>query len=170
MEEHRLRRVMVVVRRGNTGDFESAVVVWREANIARREGRPIPESHEQRVRSYADVPDAFLLVADDEGDVIGMGLGMQGLEDDGLGPPIEGLCHISMVFVSPDRWGQGIGKEIMESLLIEAKNRDYKRAQLWTHADNERAKRLYEGHAFRLSGRQKPDDSGDLIVHYEREL
>ena len=161
---------MVLIRPGNADDFEAAIAVWREANLARRGGRPIAASHEERVRSYSNIPDAFLLVADDGGDVVGMGVGMQGLEDDGLGPPIEGLCHISMVFVSPDRWGQRIGTNIMTSLLEEARSRAYKRAQLWTHADNDRAKRLYERHAFKLSGRQKPDDSGDLIVHYERVL
>lgn len=161
--------MVVLIREGDTEDFGAAIAVWREANLAR--GRPVPESEVERVRSYSTIPDAFLLVADDGGDVIGMALGMQGLEDDGLGPPIEGLCHIAMVFVSPDRWGQWIGAKIMTSLLEEARSRGYERAQLWTHADNERAKRLYESHAFTLSGREKPDDlSGDLIVHYERVL
>lgn len=159
---------MVLIRKGDAEDFESAITVWREANVAR--GRPVRESEVERVQNYSTIPDAFLLVADDGGDVVGMALGMQGLEDDGLGPPIEGLCHISMVFVSPDRWGRRIGTNIMTSLLEEARSRGYERAQLWTHADNERAKRLYESHAFKLSGREKPDDFGDLIVHYERIL
>jgi hypothetical protein len=38
------------------------------------------------------------------------------------------------------------------------------RAQLWTHADNVRAQRLYERRAFRRSGREKADDLDGTIV------
>ena len=41
------------------------------------------------------------------------------------------------------------------------------RAQLWTHAGNERAQRLYERRGFGRSGREKLDDAGETIVHYE---
>ena len=49
-------------------------------------------------------------------------------------------------------------------------SRGYERAQLWTHADNARAQRLYERHGFRRTGREKDDDLGEWIVHYERAL
>ena len=59
----------------------------------------------------------------------------------------------------------------MDRLLAEARTRGYERAQLWTHADNARARRLYEGRGFVRSGREKPDDdAGDTIRHYERAI
>ncbi len=161
---------MLRVRAGGPADVDNAVAVWLAANTARRGGRAVPIEHEARVRGYTSKPDAFLLVAEDVGEVVGMGLGMQGLADDGAGPRIPGLCHVSAVFVAPDRWGEGIGGRIVDAVLTEARQRDYDRVQLWTHADNDRAQRLYESRGFRPSGRQKDDDLGEPIMHYERAL
>ena len=102
-------------------------------------------------------PEAFLLIAEDAGDVVGMALGVQALSDDGAGAPVRGLCHISMVFVAPDYWGRGIGGRLVAALLPEARSRGYDRAQLWTQSDNARARRLYEGRGFVLSGREKDE-------------
>ena len=77
----------VVLRRGRVADVELAVAVWRAAEVARRSGRPVRAEHEQRVRNYTRKPDAFLLLAEDASEVLGMGLGMQGLAGDGAGPP-----------------------------------------------------------------------------------
>jgi hypothetical protein len=87
-------------------DGELPVAVWRAASAARRGGRPVRAEHEERVRSYIRKPDAFLLLAEDAGEVVGMGVGMQGLADDGAGPPVLELCHIAMIFVAPERWGR----------------------------------------------------------------
>lgn len=59
---------------------------------------------------------------------------------------------------------------MVEAVLSEARSRGYGRAQLWTHADNTRAQRLYENRGFRRTGREKQDDLGETIVHYERWL
>ena len=144
---------MVVVRPGGGPDLDPAVAVWQASNTARRGGLPVPAEHEARVRGHAGKPDAFLLVA-----------------DDGAGPPVPGLCHVSTVFVAPNRWGEGIGGRIVDAVLAEARARGYERAQLWTHADNARAQRLYEGRDFQRSGREKDDDLGERIVHYQRAL
>lgn len=159
----------VVIRRGGPEDVEPAVAVWLAANTARRDGLPTRPDQEARARGQVRKPDAFLLVADAAGDVVGMALGMQGLSDDGAGPPVRGLCHVSMVFVAPDHWGRGVGGRLVDALLTEARSRGYDRAQLWTQADNARARRLYEGRGFRHSGRQK-EEFGELIVHYQRPL
>ncbi len=160
----------VLVRRGDPSDFEPAVAVWRAASTARHGGRPVSAEHETKLRGSMRKPGAFLLVADDAGEVVGMVLGMRGLADDGTGPPDLGLCFISMVYVTPDRWGEGIGGRIVDAVLVEARSRGYERAGLWTHVDNARAQRLYEGRDFRRSGGEKEDDRGESVVHYERAL
>ena len=163
----------MVVRRGGPADFGSAVEVWRVANEARLEGRASPPTVQlERLHAALREPDSFLFVADD-GDISGMAVGMQGLADDGAGPPIDDLCHVGAVFVAPERWGAGLGGELVEAVLFEARSRRYGRygrAQLWTHADNPRAQRLYEGRGFRRTGREKQDDLGETIVHLERDL
>lgn len=161
----------VLLRRGGeAADLELVIAVWRAALAARRGDRPPQAEQEGRVRSYAGKPDAFLLVAEDVGEVVGMGLGMQGLADDGAGPPVPGLCHIAMICVAPERWGEGIGGRVVDGVLEEAHSRGYEQAQLWTHANNARAQRLYEGHGFRRTGREGNDDFGEWIVHYQRAL
>lgn len=44
------------------------------------------------------------------------------------------------------------------------------RVRLWTHADNVRARRLYDGRGFRRSGLERDDDRGERIVQFERTL
>jgi ribosomal protein S18 acetylase RimI-like enzyme len=161
---------MIAIRAAEPEDVEPAIAVWRAANTARRGGCPVPAEQEARVRGIVAKRDGFLLVAADAGAVVAMGLGLQGLADDGAGPPIPGLCHVAMVFVAPDRWGRGVGGQIVDALLAAARARGYRRAQLWTHADNVRAQRLYERRGFAPSGRRKADDLGEEIVHYERAL
>ncbi len=160
----------VLVRRGDTWDVEPAVAVWRAASAARRGGRPVAAERETQVRGAAHQPGAFLLVADDAGEVVGMALALPGRADDGAGPPVPGLCFVSLVYVAPHRWGAGVGGRLVDAVLTEARSQGYTRAQLWTHADNPRAQRLYEGRGFRRSGREKEDDRGEWIVQYERAL
>jgi ribosomal protein S18 acetylase RimI-like enzyme len=156
-----------VIRRGGATDVEPAVAVWAVANAARREG--VPPRPEQAERGHVDDPEAVLFVADDAGEVVGMALGEQALSDDGSGPPVDGLCHVSMVFVAPDRWGEGLGGRLVDALLEEVRRRGYERAQLWTQMGNARARRLYEGRGFRPSEGEK-DEFGERIVHYQSVL
>lgn len=158
------------IRRGTPADLEPAIAVWRAANEARLEGRAAPSpEHGERVRGHLENPDAFLFVAEDVR-ISGMAVGMRGLADDGAGPPIEGLCHVGAVFVTPRRWGEGLGGRLVDAVLAEARGRGYTRAQLWTHADNTRAHRLYARRGFHRTGREKQDDLGETIAHYERVL
>jgi ribosomal protein S18 acetylase RimI-like enzyme len=155
----------MVIRHSGSEDIEPVVAVWLAANSARREGLTPGARQAARARGHVSNPGAFLLVADNAGDVVGMAIGTRGLADDGAGPPVEGLCHVSMVCVAPAYWSRGIGGRLVDALLEEARSRDYYRAQLWTQSDNARARRLYEGRGFVPSGREK-DEFGERIVHY----
>ena len=99
----------MVIRRGGAEDIEPAVAVWLAANTARREGLTPRAEQAARARGHVSNPEAFLLIAEDAGDVVGMALGVQALSDDGARAPVRGLCHVSMVFVAPDYWGRGLG-------------------------------------------------------------
>ncbi len=160
-----------VVRPGRPADVETAISVWRMANVTRRSGQLVSSAHEKRVRGFLWKSDVFLLVADDSGELVGMAVGMQGRTQDGAGPPIDGLCHVSMIFAAPGRWGEGIGGQLVDAVLEEARSRGYDRVQLWTQTNNPRAQQLYEGRGFVHTGQQKKDDDlGELIMHYTRPL
>ncbi len=129
----------LIIRSGLPSDHDAAIAVWRTANIVRRGGRPPSAQREAAVRGSVDKPDAFMVIAEEAGEVVGMAVGMQGLDADGAGPPIPGYCHITAVFVAPYRWGKGIGGRTVDAVLAEARARNYDYVRLWTHADNERA-------------------------------
>lgn len=139
-----------------------------EAHAARTGDRSRSE-RSQGFRDSLASPDALLVVAEEGDALIGLALGRQGRGADGAGPPIPGLIHISAVFVDPNHWGQGNGRQLVDALLAHAQMRNYNKAQLWTQRDNERANRLYERLGFRKSGREQ-DHAGEPIAHYELTL
>ncbi|MHA6760647.1 GNAT family N-acetyltransferase [Streptacidiphilus sp. PAMC 29251] len=164
----------VVVREAGNADIESAVALWTLSHVARRNGRPLPEAHITLAQERMAAPEALLLLAHrpeaDGADLIGTILGVQGRDQDGAGPPLPGLLHISLLSVAPDRWGQHVGRLLVEAVLTRALAGSFREAQLWTHADNLRANRLYKAMDFRRSGRVRVDDWGELLVHYRRSL
>ncbi len=109
----------------------------------------------KRVREHMKNPSTFLLVAKATGGTLGMAGGTQGLADDGVGPPVRGSATSGPVFVAPDHRGRGLGGELVDAVLSEARTRGYGRAQGRTQADNARAQRLHESRGFGRSGREK---------------
>lgn len=160
----------IVVRNGEPDDVDAAVSIYLAADTARRNGRPTPPAHIDRARASVLTPGASFLIAEEDGVRTGMALAMQSHADDGLGPPIPGLCYVAMIFVDPISWGRGTGRMLVEAVLVAARFRGYERAELWTHADNLRAQCLYRGSGFSPTGREKFDDLGDRILLYQRDL
>lgn len=161
---------MIAVRPGTAADHASAVAVWRASDTARRGGVPAPPEHEDKVRARFAIPQTWLVVADADGAVVGITSGMPAREQDGVGEVIAGLCHLSLVFVLPAWWGQGVGGRLVDAALAEARSRDYQRIQLWTHESNERAQRLYLSRGFGRGGRTMDDDVGEPIGLWVRAL
>ena len=159
---------MLTLRWGGPDDADDVVEVWNESNTARRAGVPVADHVPARVRSRLEGPDRFLAIVDEDGRPVGFAIGMRAKAKMGEGEPIPGLCHIGLVFVRPSHWGRGIGKRVVDAVLEEASSRGYDRAQLWTHADNARAQRLYEGRGFVPSGDETVSDEGDEIVRFVR--
>lgn len=162
----------VAVALGAPRDHEAAIAVWKaswSAYQAQAGQGAIPSAHEERVQQNLRRPGSFLLVARDPSGPVGISLGLVARETGGSGAPIPGLCHISLVFVMPNRWGEGIGGRLVDAVLHEAVRRGYARAQLWTHADNMRAQRLYASRGFRATGLEQDDDVGARIVQFHRD-
>ena len=127
--------------------------------------------HEDRVRARFDIAGTWLLVAHEDGDLVGITSGMPARADDGAGDVVPGLCHLSLVFVAPDRWGHGIGGRLVDAALDKARSLLYECIQLWTHEDNHRSQALYTGRGFRRQGRTKDDDDrGEPIGLWVRDL
>lgn len=160
------------LRRGTPKDLASAAAVWVAATDARRAALGLPPAGrvEDTVATYVArfaVPTTSVVVAEDGADMLGMALAMQAVENDGGGPGVlAGTLHVSSVAVHPQRWGEGIGGQLVAAVLEAAASLGYRRVQLWTHGSNERAQALYRRHGFEPTGRTKVDDAGELIGHW----
>jgi ribosomal protein S18 acetylase RimI-like enzyme len=154
----------VVIRWGRLSEIAGAVSVWLAANAARN----LP-NHPERLRAWGHDPDAVLHVADDHGFLVGMALRLQGRAEDGAGVVIPGLCHLTGVCVVPHRQGQHLGGRLLDAVLAAARQDGYVRATLWTHHDNARARWLFEARGFRPTGRVAQDESGQPMIHLERD-
>lgn len=156
----------VAVRPAVATDLEAALSVWLAANIAR--GLPPSPQRIERIREKLSAGHVIVLVAvaDDSAGVVGMAQVEPLRSPDGTTAADGG--HISMVFVHPDRQGEGIGAALMRSLEADAVGRGWTRLSLWTRSTNHGAQRLYAGHGFALTGDSAVLDDGDAIDRWER--
>ncbi|GIG58997.1 hypothetical protein Lfu02_33690 [Longispora fulva] len=152
----------VTVRSGNPGDIDAAVAVWSRAN----EGKNLP-AHAERLRGWARDPDSALHIVKVGGQLVGMALRLPGRADDGTGPLIPDLCHLTGISVLPKCQGQRLGGLLLDAVLAAGMRDGYRRATLWTHADNARAGLLFAARGFRPTGRAAPDEAGTPMVHLE---
>lgn len=171
---------MLTTRIAEPRDIAAVARLWTAANLGRHAELGLPlgpiagvEVAEAQRRVQLRLADSgnFAVLVEDDRELVAMGLVLQALARDGAGPdPVPGLAHVAMIAVHPDRWGQGLGAVAVEQVQLTARERGYRRAQLWTHATNRRAQRLYERLGWTASGRTKIDDHGERILHYVRPL
>jgi GNAT superfamily N-acetyltransferase len=161
---------MVLIRPGTRVDVDPALDVWHEAYRAERGLAEVHPGHAAHVRDFLGESDSFLVVADEEGPLVGMAVGTAGRAGDGTGPPVPGLMHLKMLYVRPDRWGRGLGSALVDTVLDESRLREYEFAEVWPHVDNARAQRLCEHKGFLPTGRERRDLAGDLITQFTRGL
>jgi 8-oxo-dGTP pyrophosphatase MutT (NUDIX family)/GNAT superfamily N-acetyltransferase len=143
--------------------------LWRDAIDKRRSILELaPLAHQQ---SVFDRNGVFGVGLFEEDELLSIAVAMPARADDGRSlHNVPGLVHISSVATAPDRWGHGYAARVVEAVLSHARRRGYARAQLWTHATNAGALRLYEKHGFVRSGRVSVDANDEPIVHLIREV
>jgi len=161
--------VTVTVRPAGPADHDAAIAVWAASDTARR-GSPSPPEVPQMLRERFARDDVWVLVADDDGVVIGVAQGAPARDDGGTGPVVPGRCHLSMVFVAPERWGEGIGSLLVDSAVAVAAGLGHDTVQLYTHEDNHRAQRLYAGKGFVRDGDVRVDAWGEPVGRWARRL
>ncbi|MCI2422553.1 GNAT family N-acetyltransferase [Saccharopolyspora sp. K220] len=147
-------------------DHTAALDVWRRANTA-RDKTPGPERI-ARVQAKLAAPAALVVVAERAGKLVGMALAEPGRDRDGAGEVLPGLCHISMVFVCPDHWGNRVGQLLLDAVSEQAVRQGHTLLQLWTGEGNQRALRLYDRAGFQPSGRTGVLGTGERIIHLTR--
>jgi GNAT superfamily N-acetyltransferase len=131
-------------------------------------GSPFPEAREEVVRDHLADPARSLLVADDDGDLTG--LTTSGASRDPGAPGSVGEIH--MLFVAPERWKEGIGRELLSAGLADLRERGCTEVTVWSFAANERANAFYAAQGFEPDGGQRTEDvwAHLLQLRYRRAL
>jgi ribosomal protein S18 acetylase RimI-like enzyme len=158
-------RGVLIARIAADGDQPHALRVWRSANAAR--GLLASPERVRRVDEKLNDASALLVVIADDEQLVGMALAEPFKDHDGAGPVMPGAGHISMMFVDPDRWGEGLGGHLLRALHVEMCGATWVKASLWTRVSNERARRLYSRSGYVLTGDTKRLPTGDEIIRYE---
>lgn len=88
-------------------------------------------------------------------------------EDDDDDDKSAGL--LDRIYIHPTAWGNGFGNTLIEWCETTLKMQGYKTIKLWVFAVNERARRFYEKHGYKLDGHSK-EDYGATLLRYGKSL
>lgn len=133
------------------------------STLAETEGRPA-EYWEGRARGAAAGQDNILFVAEDAGTWVGLAGGYVDDERADASPDL-----ISM-WVHPAYRGRGIGRRLVEQVVLWAREREAPRVVLWVTEGNDSAAGLYARCGFRDTGGRQPLPSHPGMVEREMEL
>jgi ribosomal protein S18 acetylase RimI-like enzyme len=110
---------------------------------------------ETRFREYLADPDRAVLVARDNGRILGYAMLIRGIPDDEdvrtavtLRPAVE----LSKIYVLPDSHGAGVSSALMRAALQYATEAAAKCVWLGVNQLNRRAQRFYAKHGFTVNG------------------
>lgn len=150
------------MRLGARDDVDAALSVYERSNLARRNGVwPGRRARLAHVRRNLEDAASWFLVAHDGHDVVGMASVLPFRTDQGAGPVVPHTSFLDLIYVAPERWGEGIGGRLLDAVIAEAPRRGSRQIHLWTHErDNERARRLYRSRGFVPTGLTAQDDAG----------
>lgn len=76
--------------------------------------------------------------------------------------------EVMAIYLAPDAWGKGLGRELMGASLRFLAGAGFRQATLWVLDTNERARRFYAAAGFVPDGAAKIDTIGGLQVREVR--
>jgi ribosomal protein S18 acetylase RimI-like enzyme len=82
-------------------------------------------------------------------------------------------AEIYAIYVLPEFWNQGIGRELLEAAERSVEARKFIAVTIWVLEKNTLARRFYEARGFRLDAAQKEETIGGLLlaeVRYEKRM
>lgn len=114
-------------------------------------------------------PREATLVTEVDGQIVGFANVGPSRDEDAA----ESDGELRAIYVDPDRWDSGAGRELMIAGLDALHAAGFQQAILWVLIQNERARRFYEAGGWRADGAAKQEDSFGVQVselRYRRPL
>lgn len=90
-------------------------------------------------------------------------------EEEAEGDDDKSAGLLDRIYIHPAAWGNGFGNTLINWCEDTLKTQGYKTIKLWVFAVNERARRFYEKHGYKLDGHSK-QDYGATLVSYCKSL
>ena len=124
----------------------------------------------ERILAAGAGPRSGVVVAGGDGSLLGFAaFGPARDQDQDPGQTGE----VMSIYVHPDAWGQGWGRQLMAAVVTGLAGAGFGRAVLWVLDTNERARRFYRAAGWALDGAVRPDTIGGTEVtevRYRRDL
>lgn len=76
--------------------------------------------------------------------------------------------EITAIYVHPERWGEGIGRGLIELAVDSLDEAGFSSATLWVLDGNARARRFYEGAGWMTDGATRRDERVGFTLHEVR--
>jgi GNAT superfamily N-acetyltransferase len=128
----------VHIRRAVPADRATVLRVFRAAGAAAWSHILPPEVLAGNELTELDERLAHMLVAEEEGEVVGFAV------------PRDG--ELDLLYTHPGVWGRGVGRALMDAALAVLAQQGFDEATLWTEERNERPRRVYERYGWKPDG------------------
>jgi uncharacterized protein (DUF952 family)/ribosomal protein S18 acetylase RimI-like enzyme len=158
------------VRAIRLADADAYVTLAEEAHRHRQDGDLAAEQLETVARLWDDDTIGGLVYEEDGRLAAGLVWTAARL-DRGRGRGVAHTALLAEVATAPQAWGRGLASLLLHHALVELVPLGYDTVELWTQADNLRARRMYERHGWaRTSSLPGIGRDGSTLVQYQRHL
>lgn len=99
-------------------------------------------------------------VAEDDGSLCGFAHVAPTRTDEGAE-----VGEVSSIYLEPEQWGKGIGRELFQSALDDLRRMGFKQAILWVLESNERARHFYEAAGWAHDGGTKIQNVWGIVCN-----
>jgi ribosomal protein S18 acetylase RimI-like enzyme len=153
------------VRQLGISSLETVLDVWHAANEL-----SALTNHRSNLREWARQEGARIFGAFDGEQIVGNAFSLLTRVDDGAGEVVAGARHLTGLAVLPTHRRRGIGQALLHAVIADAQGEGVSRIGLWTHTNNEPARRLFQANGFRPTGRCAVDAVGAEMIMLELEV
>lgn len=146
------------IRSARGDDHASLCALFDELDEFHRTKRPDffrpfdgPARPREQIERWYDGPDSALLVAEEEGVLLGLAVLLTRAPSDFAGAVPRRVIVIDNLVVTARRRSRGIGRALLDAAMARARTRGATHVELGVHDVNRDALRFYRRHGFEVS-------------------